>query len=77
MLFNGSPVLFVSLATLLLSAVSHWSHPAHVGWCLLPWVLPACDGFQGLGLVFLAGSPIVVKFQRCARLGSGGGQGHW
>lgn len=28
-------------------------------------------------LFFLAGDSIVVKFQHRARLGSGGGQGHW
>lgn len=58
MLFNGSPVHFLSLATLLLSAVSHWSHPAWVGWCfdLFPialglaclwWLSGAGCGFFG------------------------------
>lgn len=35
------------------------------------------DGSQGLGVLVLAGSPIVVKFQHRARFGSGGGQGRW
>lgn len=71
-LFSSSQAHALSIATLLFSVISPW----RVGWCMFAWVMPGCDGSQGLGVAFLAGSPIVLKFQHHARLGSGGGQGH-
>lgn len=49
----------------------------------MPWSLTCSPGSclavvaPGARCVFLAGSPIAMKFQHRARLGSSGGQGHW